>query len=116
MVLILFSVKHDNFSRPWWATIQGVDILNCLTIISLENLDKNISFKGSDYGGWSFLDNNYLNNKYIISGGLGEDASFDVELISKYNCKILVVDPTPGQLNIMMKSSITKERPNQNLM
>jgi len=56
---------------------------------------KNISFLGSNYGGWSFLDNSYLNNKYIISAGLGEDASFDVELISKYNCKILVVDPTP---------------------
>jgi FkbM family methyltransferase len=56
---------------------------------------KNISFLGSNYGGWSFLDNNYLNNKYIISAGLGEDASFDMELISKYNCKILVVDPTP---------------------
>ena len=56
---------------------------------------KNISFLGSNYGGWSFLDNNCLNNKYIISAGLGEDASFDVELISKYNCKILVVDPTP---------------------
>jgi FkbM family methyltransferase len=56
---------------------------------------KNILFLGSNYGGWSFLDNNYLKNKYIISAGLGEDASFDIELISKYNCKIIVVDPTP---------------------
>ena len=56
---------------------------------------KNISFLGSNYGGWSFLDNDHLNNQYIISAGLGEDASFDIELISKYNCKILVVDPTP---------------------
>ena len=56
---------------------------------------KNILFLGSNYGGWSFLDNNCLNNKYIISAGLGEYASFDIELISKYNCKILVVDPTP---------------------
>jgi len=29
---------------------------------------------------------------------LGEDASFDVELISKYNCKILIVDPTPRSI------------------
>jgi FkbM family methyltransferase len=58
----------------------------------------NISFLGSNYGGWSYLDNNNLNNKYIISAGLGEDASFDVELISKYNCKILIVDPTPRSI------------------
>ena len=25
-------------------------------------------------------------NKFIISAGLGEDASFDIEVINKYNC------------------------------
>jgi hypothetical protein len=59
---------------------------------------KNISIFGSNYGGWSFLKNNNLKKKYIISAGLGEDASFDVELISKYKCKILVVDPTPNAI------------------
>lgn len=56
---------------------------------------KNISFLGSNYGGWNFFDHNNLNDKYIISAGLGEDASFDIELISKYNCKVIVIDPTP---------------------
>jgi len=59
---------------------------------------KNILFFGSNYGGWSFLKNNYLKKKYIISAGLGEDASFDVELIRKYKCKIIVVDPTPNAI------------------
>jgi len=54
-----------------------------------------VAYCGSSYGGWSFLKNVNLKNKYIISAGLGEDASFDVELISKYNCKIISVDPTP---------------------
>ena len=54
-----------------------------------------IIFLGTKYGGWSFFDNKNLINKYIISAGLGEDASFDIELINKYKCKIIVVDPTP---------------------
>ena len=59
------------------------------------NYIDNIIHLGTDYGGWSFLDKNDLENKFIISAGLGEDASFDIELIQKYNCKIIVIDPTP---------------------
>ena len=54
-----------------------------------------IIFLGTKYGGWSFFDNKNLINNYVISAGLGEDASFDIELINKYKCKIIVVDPTP---------------------
>ena len=67
---------------------------------SLEfNYKNNIVFLGTDYGGWSFLDNNNLKNKFIISAGLGEDASFDIEIISKYNCKVIVIDPTPRAID-----------------
>ena len=46
-------------------------------------------------GGWYYIDDNELYNSQIISAGLGEDASFDIELINKYNCKVISVDPTP---------------------
>lgn len=59
------------------------------------NYKNNIIFLGTSYGGWSFIDNNNLKNKFIISAGLGEDASFDIEIITKYNCKVISVDPTP---------------------
>ena len=59
----------------------------------------NIIYMGSNYGGWSFFDDKDLENKIIISAGLGEDASFDIELINKYNCKIIVVDPTPRAID-----------------
>ena len=55
----------------------------------------NIIHLGSDYGGWSFVDDDDLEGSTIISAGLGEDASFDVEFASKYNAKVIVVDPTP---------------------
>ena len=53
---------------------------------------------GSKYGGWVFSDTSLADSDtqlIMISGGLGEDASFDIEFAKKYNCKILLVDPTP---------------------
>lgn len=50
---------------------------------------------GSGYGGWDFLDREYLHGATIVSAGLGFDASFDVEFARKYNAAILIVDPTP---------------------
>lgn len=54
---------------------------------------------GSSYGGWSFVDSQDLYNSTIISCGLGEDASFDIEFASKFNSKIILVDPTPRAIN-----------------
>lgn len=36
-----------------------------------------------------------LKGSTIISAGLGEDASFDVAIASIYNCRVIIVDPTP---------------------
>lgn len=78
------------FLRNIFSTKKGI-FLNKLKFCD----NSFVTYLGSAYGGWSFLKNVDLKNKYIISAGLGEDASFDVELISKYNCKIISVDPTP---------------------
>lgn len=58
-----------------------------------------LNFFGTKYGGWSFVDDGSLNNCIIISAGLGEDASFDIEFASKYNARIIFVDPTPRAIN-----------------
>lgn len=49
---------------------------------------------GSNYGGWSFVEDKRFYGGTIISCGLGEDASFDVEFAAKYNATVIVVDPT----------------------
>jgi len=71
-----------------------------------------IVFLGTEYGGWSFFDNKNITDTYIISAGLGEDASFDVELVNKYNCKVIIVDPTPRAIEhfkkIIMKAGSPK--------
>ena len=55
----------------------------------------NIIRLGSSYGGWGFKNDKSLYNSTIISAGLGEDASFDIEFLNKYNAKIIIIDPTP---------------------
>jgi len=50
---------------------------------------------GSDYGGWTIVDEPTLQGCVIISAGLGEDASFDVEFAARYQAKVVVVDTTP---------------------
>jgi FkbM family methyltransferase len=50
---------------------------------------------GSKYGGWSFVDDGNLIGTTIISCGLGEDASFDIEFANLYKANIIIVDPTP---------------------
>lgn len=66
--------------------------------LKFSNSEKVINL-GSDYGGWFILDSKNLENKFIISAGLGEDASFDIEMINKYNCKVICVDPTPKAID-----------------
>jgi FkbM family methyltransferase len=50
---------------------------------------------GSGYGGWTLVDTPQLAGSTIVSCGLGEDASFDVEFVSAFNAKAVIVDPTP---------------------
>jgi|WetSurMetagenome_2_1015567.scaffolds.fasta_scaffold288746_1 FkbM family methyltransferase len=50
---------------------------------------------GTSYGGWEFIDHPRLGSAPIVSAGLGEDASFDVEFASRYRGKVVIIDPTP---------------------
>lgn len=53
---------------------------------------------GTQYGGWTFIDRPELHGATIISCGLGEDGSFDVEFAARYNAKVVIVDPTPASI------------------
>lgn len=50
---------------------------------------------GSDYGGWILVNSPELHNCTVVSAGLGEDATFDIEFARKYNARVVIVDPTP---------------------
>lgn len=50
---------------------------------------------GSKHCGWTFVDEPSLLQGIILSAGLGEDGSFDVEFAAKYNATVHIIDPTP---------------------
>jgi FkbM family methyltransferase len=50
---------------------------------------------GSSYGGWNIIKNSLSSDSIVYSFGIGEDISFDISLIEKYNVEILAFDPTP---------------------
>jgi len=50
---------------------------------------------GTEYGGWDIpINNEFDENSIIYSGGVGEDMSFDLKLNNRYNCNIILIDPT----------------------
>ena len=70
---------------------------------------------GSDYGAWSFFDDGDLRGGLIVSCGLGEDASFDVEFAARYGATVIMIDPTPRAIQhfkaIQSRIGATAERP-----
>lgn len=50
---------------------------------------------GTEYGNWRFIPHDSLHGCTVVSAGVGEDMSFDVEFASKYNSTIHLYDPTP---------------------
>jgi len=54
---------------------------------------------GSTYGGWVILDDPDIRNGFVVSGGAGEDISFDVELLARYSPRVLIIDPTPRAID-----------------
>ena len=94
----------------WFLYNFSYKFLNFL-IPKLDNINFKTKHYGTYYGGYDLLHKSDI--KICISCGLGEDASFDIELLKKYNCKIIIIDPTPRaiqhykeiKLNFGMKDS-----------
>jgi FkbM family methyltransferase len=63
---------------------------------------------GSEHGGWHIPATGVSADAVVYSGGLGEDASFDVELIRRFGCEVWVFDPTPRA--VAYADSIADER------
>lgn len=58
---------------------------------------------GSEYGGWDVVTTNINSQSVIYSFGVGEDASFDIALIEKYDLIVYAFDPTPKSIEWVKK-------------
>lgn len=65
---------------------------------------------GSNYGGWTICTELGLgSNSVIFSVGVGEDISFDLELIKTFGCQVLAFDPTPRSIDWLKTQDLPKE-------
>lgn len=54
-----------------------------------------VEFIGTEYGGWPVVVHPSANDGVCYSAGIGEDASFDRELIKRTGCTVHAFDPVP---------------------
>jgi len=64
---------------------------------------------GSDYGGWNVVTSAIDANSVVYSFGVGEDATFDLELIRRFGVTIHAFDPTPRSIAWVEKQRLPKE-------
>ena len=74
-------------------------------IINKISKTKKLFYLGTEYGGWHFIHDENLENSLMISAGVGEDISFDIEMINKYKIKVILIDPTPRSIEHINKVS-----------
>jgi len=61
---------------------------------------------GSDYGGWDVHLAGLNADSIIYSAGVGEDVSFDVELIERLGARVHAFDPTPRSIEWANRASL----------
>ena len=83
---MLTRIRKRVFDRlARWKYSPAIEVQRTANLVRL----------GSNYGGWTFKLSKDLYHSTILSCGLGEDASFDVEFASRFDAKVIMVDPTP---------------------
>jgi len=58
----------------------------------------NKGYYGTEYGGWCVCPDMINRDSIVYSFGVGEDISFDLEMIRKFSCMVYAFDPTPKSI------------------
>jgi FkbM family methyltransferase len=66
---------------------------------------------GTNYGGWFVAPGALPRGRQpvVLSCGIGDDISFDIEMISRYDARIYAFDPTPKSIAWLAKQTETPE-------
>lgn len=65
---------------------------------------------GSDYGGWVVPTSLISSSSVCYCAGVGEDVTFDIELIEELGCNVFAFDPTPRAIEYVEENA--KDVPN----
>jgi len=86
-------IKYLRRAKLLYNVAIGKEIFICVDCIH-----KDANRFGSSYGGWDVVTNNLNCDSVVYSFGVGEDASFEVDLIKKFGMEIHAFDPTPRSI------------------
>ena len=53
-----------------------------------------VKYFGTSYGGWHVSEKHSKSILTVLSAGVGEDISFDIEIINNFKSQIFLIDPT----------------------
>ncbi len=62
---------------------------------------------GTIYGGWDVATTNLNSESIVYSFGVGEDASFDIALMAKFNLTVHAFDPTPKSIEWVQRQGFS---------
>lgn len=63
---------------------------------------------GSDEASWNLLKDSIQPHSHCISGGVGQDISFEIELTESTGCNILLLDPSPTGQETVTRHTLPK--------
>ena len=90
-----------NLIKKFKYLIQGKYIV-------VNQIKKDKQWAGNSYGGFYVANESLSINSIVYSIGIGEDVSFDLDIIEKYGCKVFAFDPTPKSVNWVYKNVSNK--------
>ena len=80
-------------------TLLGRDGISGIKISVVKCLER----IGSDYGGWIIPTHLIDENSICYCAGVGEDVTFDLGLIGRFNCTVFAYDPTPRAIQYVRR-------------
>jgi FkbM family methyltransferase len=83
---------------------RRIRLLTGLEILPKIKVSLPTEFHGTTYGGWAILGDSLKPDSVVYSFGVGEDASFDLAVITKYGCRVHAFDPTPKSTQWVAKN------------
>lgn len=64
---------------------------------------------GSDYGGYVVCPEYLDRDSVVYSLGVGEDISFDLEIIARFGCVVHAFDPTPRSSEWLVRQDVSRK-------
>ena len=61
------------------------------------------------YGGWFISPFGLNTNSLVYSFGIGQDISFDLDLIKKFGCEVVAFDPTPNSIKWLRNQNLPEK-------